>query len=107
MEQKRSSYAKVTTVLPRPLQQISAPQKSHFQGVDLCSDSINLIDLRVLHPDLHSTFYPDGGNPPVGVTRVTTFVSQLKEICPRGNSKVVIYISLYHDKCLLFMLELY
>jgi hypothetical protein len=31
----------------------------------------------------------------------------LKEICPRGNNKVVIYISLYHDKCLLFMLELY
>ena len=23
---------------------------------------------------------------------------QLKEICPRGNNKVVIYISLYHDK---------
>ena len=32
---------------------------------------------------------------------------KLKEICPRGNNKVVIYISLYHDKCLLFMLELY
>ena len=31
----------------------------------------------------------------------------LKEICPRGNNKVVIYISLFHDKCLLFMLELY
>ena len=31
----------------------------------------------------------------------------LLEICPRGNNKVVIYISLYHDKCLLFMLELY
>ena len=31
----------------------------------------------------------------------------VKEICPRGNNKVVIYISLYHDKCLLFMLELY
>ena len=31
----------------------------------------------------------------------------LKEICPRGNNKVVIYISIYHDKCLLFMLELY
>ena len=30
-----------------------------------------------------------------------------KEICPRDNNKVVIYISLYHDKCLLFMLELY
>ena len=29
----------------------------------------------------------------------------VKEICPRGNNKVVIYISLYHDKCLLFMLE--
>ena len=32
---------------------------------------------------------------------------RLKEMCPRGNNKVVIYISLYHDKCLLFMLELY
>ena len=32
---------------------------------------------------------------------------RLKEICPRGNNKVVIYISLYHDKCLLFMPELY
>ena len=31
----------------------------------------------------------------------------MKEICPRGNIKVVSYISLYHDKCLLFMLELY
>ena len=31
----------------------------------------------------------------------------LKEICPRGNNKVFIYISLYHDKCLLFMLEFY
>ena len=31
----------------------------------------------------------------------------VKEICPRGNNKVVIYIYLYHDKCLLFMLELY
>ena len=34
-------------------------------------------------------------------------VSCLKEICPRGNNKVVIYISLYHDKYLLFILELY
>ena len=33
--------------------------------------------------------------------------NEVKEICPRGNNKVVIYISLYHDKCLLFMLELY
>ena len=33
--------------------------------------------------------------------------AKVKEICPRGNNKVVIYISLYHDKCLLFMLELY
>ena len=30
----------------------------------------------------------------------------LKEIFPRGNNKVL-FISLYHDKCLLFMLELY
>ena len=34
------------------------------------------------------------------------FPARMKEICPRGN-KVVIFISLYHDKCLLFMLELY
>ena len=35
------------------------------------------------------------------------FGTYVKEICPRGNNKIVIYISLYHDKCLLFMLELY
>ena len=34
-------------------------------------------------------------------------VTVVKEICPRGNNKVAIYISLYHDKFLLFMLELY
>ena len=33
-------------------------------------------------------------------------MSHVKEICPRGNNKVIIF-SLYHDKCLLFMLELY
>ena len=32
---------------------------------------------------------------------------RLKEICPRGNNKVVILYFLIHDKCLLFMLELY
>ena len=31
---------------------------------------------------------------------------RVKEICPRGNNKVVI-LFLIHDKCLLFMLELY
>ena len=31
----------------------------------------------------------------------------MKEICPRGNNKVVILYFLTHDKCLLFMLELY
>ena len=31
----------------------------------------------------------------------------VKEICPRGNNKVVILSFLIHDKCLLFMLELY
>ena len=35
------------------------------------------------------------------------YMGLVKEICPRGNNKVVNYISLYHDKCLLFMLELY
>ena len=42
--------------------------------------------------------------------RVSPFVcsrsSSLKEICSRGNNKVL-YISLYRDKCLLFMLKLY
>jgi hypothetical protein len=32
---------------------------------------------------------------------------RLKEICPRGNNKVVILYYLIHDKGLLFMLELY
>ena len=36
-----------------------------------------------------------------------TMVDLLKEICPRGNNKVVILYFLIHDKCLLFMLELY
>ena len=31
----------------------------------------------------------------------------LKEICPRGNNKVVILYFLIHDKGLLFMLKLY
>ena len=31
----------------------------------------------------------------------------MKEIFPRGNNKFVIYISLYHDKCLFFMLVFY
>ena len=43
--------------------------------------------------------------------RLSAFLScnigHVKEICPRGNNKVVIYICLYHDKCLFFMLELY
>ena len=43
----------------------------------------------------------------LGERRNEPAVEVLKEICPRGNNKVVIYISLYHDKCLLFMLELY
>ena len=32
---------------------------------------------------------------------------RLKEICPRGNNKFVILYFLIHDKCLLFILELY
>ena len=32
---------------------------------------------------------------------------RLKEICPRGNNKVVILYFLIHDKALLFMLELH
>ena len=42
-----------------------------------------------------------------GLLESLEYESFVKEICPRGNNKVVIYISLYHDKCLLFMLELY
>ena len=38
---------------------------------------------------------------------IDTLETYLKEICPRDNNKVVICISLYHDKCLLFMLEWY
>ena len=34
-------------------------------------------------------------------------VLKMKEICPRGNNKVVILYFLIRDKCLLFMLELY
>ena len=59
----------------------------------------NVLHLRVLH-----TFS--------SMTSLELLIQQsveevVKEICPRGNNKVVIYISLYHDKCLLFMLELY
>ena len=38
---------------------------------------------------------------------ILQMADKLKEICPRGNNKVIIYISLYHDTSLLFMLELY
>ena len=41
-----------------------------------------------------------------GLTDRDLSLTEMKEICPRGNNKVL-YISLYHDKCLLFMLELY
>ena len=55
-----------------------------------------------------------GGTPDLGyVLGVSLYIrgfgvgnKSVKEICPRGNNKVL-YISLYHDKCLLFMLELY
>ena len=45
--------------------------------------------------------------PCIGEVSLGPLGNALKEICPRGNNKVVIYISFYHDKCLLFMLELY
>ena len=32
---------------------------------------------------------------------------RVKEMCPRGNNKVIIYIFLYRDKYLLFIVELY
>ena len=38
---------------------------------------------------------------------IVTAGELVKDICPRGNNNIVIYISLCHDKCLLFMLELY
>jgi hypothetical protein len=76
VEQNQSPYEKVMPVLPKRLQQILALRQFHFCGVDLCSDSISLIDLRMLHPDLHSIVYPEGGNRPIGVIRVTTSASR-------------------------------
>ena len=70
-------------------------------GTDVVADIIDRLPsnmpcyhdhARCHHP---SYFYP------------TWWAHNLKEICPRGNNKVVIYIYLYHDKYLLFMLELY
>ena len=46
-------------------------------------------------------------SPDVHLLRHALKMASVKEICPRGNNKVVIYISLYHHKCLLFILELY
>ena len=37
----------------------------------------------------------------------TNYGPVVREICPRGNNKVFILYFLIHDKCLLFMLELY
>ena len=48
-----------------------------------------------------------GGDKELVVNGYIDASGRLKEICPRGNNKVVIYICLYHDKCLLFMLELF
>ena len=52
-------------------------------------------------------FISDLGVIPIASGPMKIFYDNTGEICPRGNNKVVIYISLYHDKCLLFMLELY
>ena len=41
-----------------------------------------------------------------GVSYVFLVYANIEGICPRSNNKVL-YISLCHDKCLLFMLELY
>ena len=56
---------------------------------------------------------PDTGGMPCVLSNVTMYLGDykdalqvLKEICPRGNNKLL-FISLFHDKCLLFMLELY
>ena len=38
--------------------------------------------------------------PPLVINQRGVSVMSMKEICPRGNNKVVIYISLYHDKFL-------
>ena len=40
-----------------------------------------------------------------GIDKVASSWTLMKEIFPGGNNKVVIYISLYHGKCLLLMLE--
>ena len=58
--------------------------------------------LAEVESDGDTVYYSDGGS--AGLPEVEHW---MKEICPRGNNKVVVYISLYHDKCLLFMLELY
>ena len=58
------------------------------------------------HGDLLACLAEDGEESQL--THMATTIWLLKkEICPRDNNKVVIYISLYHDKCLLFMLEFY
>ena len=64
-------------------------------------------ELRQFQWPSHRTFKPDVDEKYTGKTHPSEFLSNyMKEICPRGNNKVL-YISLYHDKCLLFMLELY
>ena len=43
----------------------------------------------------------------VTMIAIVTSKKQLKEICPRGNNKVLILYFLIHDKGLLFMLKSY
>ncbi|XBH94800.1 hypothetical protein VPH35_085486 [Triticum aestivum] len=38
-------------------------------------------------------------------SRKTKWMIAVKEICHRGNNKIIIYFFIYHDKSLLFMLE--
>ena len=71
-----------------------------FREFDDCSFNLHLADSTIEKPI--------GRINDVLIVANRNYVPiDLKEICPRGNNKVVIHISLYHDKCLLFMLELY
>ena len=57
-------------------------------------------------PSFDEKFYYDESMPPIYDDYIDES-GKLKEIFPRGNNKVVILCFLIHDKCLLFMLELY
>ena len=76
-------------------------------GAGLILISLKVISkLQIAEEELKVTSMFQGINPgrshPKGkITLPVTFQGELnlKKICPRGNNKVVIYISLHHDKC--------